>query len=122
MDRLLLRDDQWEQIVPLLPKRRGDQRKIAEDYRLFIEAVLWVVRTGSPWRDLPAPFGKWSRVYKRFSRWVKNGTWKFINQTVINDPDLEALMVDSTIVRAHQHAAGAEKKTALKPLAGPKED
>ena len=122
MDRFLLRDDQWERIIPLLPKRRGDQKKIADDHRLFVEAVLWIVRTGAPWRDLPTFFGNWNKVYKRFSRWGKNGTWERINQNVINDPDLEALLIDSTIVRAHQHAAGAEKKTVPRPLAGPEED
>ena len=110
MDRFLLRDDQWERIVNLLPRRRGYPKKRAEDHRLFVEAVLWIARTGAPWRDLHPSFGRWSNVYKRFSRWVKNGTWERVRQAVSDDPDLEALLIDRTIVRVHQHAAGAEKK------------
>lgn len=110
MNRFVLRDDQFERILPNLPIRRGEQDKIAEDHRLFIEAVLWIIRTGAPWRDLPAMFGAWTKVYKRFSRWVRNGTWQRIQQAAITDPDLEAVLIDSTIVRAHQHAAGNSKK------------
>jgi len=122
MDRLLLRDDQWQRIVPFLPKRRGDPEKMEKDQRLFVEAVLWVIRTGTPWRDLSPHFGNWNKVYKRFSRWEEKGIWEQIRQAVINDPDLEALLLDSTIVRAHQHAAGAQKKTVHKPLVSPKVD
>ena len=119
MDRLLLSDAQWERIAGLFPKRRGDQKKIAEDHRLFVEAVLWIARTGAPWRDLPPFLGRWSNVYKRFSRWVRNGTWERVKQAVAQDPDLEQLLIDSTIVRAHQHSAGAEKKMVPRPLVGP---
>lgn len=119
MDRFLLRDDQWERIVNLLPRRRGDPQERADDHRLFIEAVFWIARTGAPWRDLPPSYGRWNNVYKRFSRWVKNGTWDRIRQSVSNDPDFEALLIDSTIVRAHQHAAGAQKKKVPKPLDDP---
>ena len=115
-----MRDDQFERIAPHLPQRRGDPKKVAQDQRLFLEAVLWIIRTGAPWRDLPPKFGPWNRVYKRFSRWIHNGTWQRIREAVIDDPDLEALLLDSTIVRAHQHAAGAQKKTVLKPLAAPR--
>ena len=120
MDRLLLRDDQWERIVDLLPRRRGYPEKRAADHRLFIEAVLWIARTGAPWRDLPPSYGRWNNVYKRFSRWVKNGTWDRVKQAVSDDPDLEELLIDSTIVRVHQHAAGAQKKMVPKPLGDPK--
>lgn len=119
MCRLILRDDQWERIQPHLPKQRGDTKKVAEGHRLFIEAVLWIVRTGSPWRDLPKSFGRWNNVYKRFSRWQSNGTWDKILDAVTQDPDLEALLIDSTVVRAHQHFAGALKKTVNKPLGDP---
>ncbi|MEO5348005.1 MAG: IS5 family transposase, partial [Magnetococcus sp. YQC-9] len=110
MDRLLLRDDQWERIKGVLPKMRGNQEKIGKNQRTFIEAILWTVRTGAPWRDIPISFGGWSKNYKRLSRWVDNETWERIMKAVSDDPDLEALLIDSTIIRAHQHAAGAQKK------------
>ena len=119
MNGLILRDDQFARILPNLPKRRGEQDKIAKDHRLFIEAVFWIIRTGAPWRDLPTMFGSWIKVYKRFSRWVKNGTWQHIHEVAVTDPDLEAVLIDSTIVRAHQHAAGSQKKTGHKPLVAP---
>jgi len=74
-----------------------------------VEVVLWIVRTGSPWRDLPKPFGNWHSVYRRLSRWSKKGVWARMVEELAKDPDLEALFIDSTIVRAHQHAAGAQK-------------
>jgi transposase len=110
MDRKLLRDDQWARLEPLLPGKAGDRGVTAKDNRLFIEAVLWMARTGAPWRDLPAPFGHWHSVYMRFSRWSKQGVWARLAAVLADDPDLEELFVDSTIVRAHQHAAGAPKK------------
>ena len=80
--------------------------------RLFVEAVLWLARTGSPWRDLPELFGNWNSVFVRFSRWSKDGVWDRLFAAMANDPDFEYVMVDSTIVRAHQHAGG--KKGGLK--------
>ena len=84
----------------------------AKGNRLFIEAVLWIARTGSPWRDLPPALGNWHATYTRFSRWGKAGVWQQVINAVREDADLEALLIDSTIVRAHQHAAGAQKKKA----------
>ena len=77
------------------------------DNRMFVEGVLWIVRTGSPWRDLPEAFGEWNSVFRRFSRWSLKGVWWRIFEAMSDDPDFESLIVDSTIVRAHQHAAGA---------------
>jgi putative transposase len=71
--------------------------------------VLWIVRTGSPWRDLPEVFGEWNSVFRRFSRWSRKGVWWRIFAALSDDPDFEYLIVDSTIIRAHQHAAGAKK-------------
>ena len=108
-DRFVLRDDQWDRIKDLLPGKSGDCGVTAKDNRLFTEAVLWIGRTGAPWRDLPAKFGPWHNVYVRFARWRDTGVWQRILAAVSRDPDMEELMIDSTIVRAHQHAAGAKK-------------
>ena len=112
--RKLLRNDQWERIEHLLPGKASDCGVTAKDNRLFVEAVLWVARTGSPWRDLPPQLGNWHNTYTRFSRWGKKGVWQRVIQAVIDHPDLEALFIDSTVVRAHQHAAGAQKNTGRK--------
>jgi len=103
-----LRDDQWDKIKDALPGKEGDPGRTAEDNRRFIEAVMWIARTGAPWRDLPSGYGKWSGVHKRFIRWSKNGIWQMIFNTLAVDAYTEWLMIDSTIVRAHQHAAGAK--------------
>ena len=73
MDRKMLRDEQWERIEQLLPGKAGDRGVTAKDNRRFVEAVLWIMRTGSPWRDLPAELGHWHRTFVRFSRWRENG-------------------------------------------------
>lgn len=112
--RKMLRNDQWERIEHLLPGKAGDRGVTAKDNRLFVEAVLWIARTGSPWRDLPPQLGNWHNVYTRFSRWGKSGVWQRVTEAVRTDADLQALLLDSTIVRAHQHAAGAQKKKARK--------
>jgi transposase len=112
--RKMLRNDQWERIEHLLPGKASDRGVTAKDNRLFVEAVLWIARTGSPWRDLPPQLGNWHNVYTRFSRWGKSGVWQRIIEAVRTDADLQALLLDSTIVRAHQHAAGAQKKKARK--------
>ena len=106
MRRFGLRDDQWERIEHLLPGRD------AADNRLFVEAVLYRFRTGMPWRDLPERFGDGIKVHRRFSRWAKSGVWERVFQHLAADADNEYAMIDSTIVRAHQHSAGAQKKSA----------
>jgi transposase len=112
MRRFGLRDDQWERIKDLLPGREDSVGVTAADNRLFIEAVLYRYRTGMPWRDLPERFGDWKNVHRRFSRWAESGVWKGIFQHLAADADNEYAMIDSTIVRAHQHSAGAQKKLA----------
>lgn len=88
----------------------------AKDNRLFVEAVLYRYRAGIPWRDLPERFGNFSVVHTRFSRWAKRGVWKKLFEHLAEDADNEYAMIDSTIVRAHQHSAGALKKGApIKP-------
>ena len=110
----MLRDDQWARIEHLLPGKATDVGMTAKDNRLFVEAVLWILRTGSPWRDLPPELGNWHNTYTRFSRWGRKGVWQRVTAALSNEPDLQALLIDSTIVRAHQHAAGAQKKPARK--------
>ena len=110
--RLILKDHQWDRMAPHLPGKRMDPGRTAVDSRLFVEAVLWLARTGSPWRDLPKLFGNWNSAFIRFSRWSKNGVWDRLFTTMADEPDFEYVMIDSTIVRAHQHAAG--KKGGLK--------
>ena len=110
--RLILGDAQWALMAPQLPGKPGDPGRSGADNRLFVEAVLWLARTGSPWRDLPESFGNWNSVFVRFSRWSKDGVWDRLFAAMADDPDFEYIMIDSTIVRAHQHAAG--KKGGLK--------
>ena len=107
--RHAISDADWERIKDLLPGRPGQTGWVAKDNRLFIDAVLWWARTGAPWRDLPERFGNWNSVWKRFDRWAKKGTWRRVFEA-LQDPDREWLILDSTIVRAHPCAAGAEKK------------
>ena len=116
-----LRDDQFERIALLLPGKSGDPGRTAADNRLFVEAVLWIARTGTPWRDLPSEFGVWNSVYQRFARWSRRGIWHQVFAQLATDADFEEVFIDSTIVRAHQHAAGAAKKTATKPSGDPEE-
>jgi transposase len=115
--RYALRDDQWERIKDLLPGREETVGVTAKDNRLFIEAVLYRYRAGVPWRDLPERFGAWKAVHTRFSRWSENGVWENVFKHLAADADNEYAMIDSTIVRAHQHSAGAKKKKGkTKPL------
>jgi transposase len=111
--RHAISDADWDRIKDLLPGRPGQHGGVAKDNRLFIDAILWMSKTGAPWRDLPGRFGDWNNVWKRFDRWAKKGVWQRVF-TALQDPDLEWLILDSTVVRAHQHAAGAEKKRALR--------
>lgn len=106
--RYALRDDQWERIKELLPGRQGAVGVTARDNRLFVEAVLYRYRAGIPWRDLPERFGHFRKVHTRFRRWAKTGVWERVFQALANDADNEYAMIDATIVRAHQHSAGAK--------------
>ncbi|XWX55109.1 IS5 family transposase [Methylosinus sporium] len=107
--RHALRNDQWQRIESLLPGREGTVGVTAKDNRLFVEAVLYRYRAGIPWRDLPERFGDFRVVHTRFSRWAKAGVWARIFVHLAQDADNEYAMIDATIVRAHQHSAGAKK-------------
>ena len=108
--RYALRDDQWDVIKGLLPGREETVGATARDNRLFVEAVLYRYRAGIPWRDLPERFGDWKNVHRRFSRWAQSGVLEAVFAHLASDADNEYAMIDSTIVRAHQHSAGAGKK------------
>src|SRR5215208_4714632 len=110
MRRYALRDDQWDRIKDLLPGREGHVGVTAKDNRLFVEAVLYRYRAGIPWRDLPERFGDPETIHTRFSRWAKSGGWEKVFKHLSDDADNAYAMIDSTIVRAHQHSAGARKK------------
>jgi putative transposase len=117
MPRLVVRDDQWARIGSLMPGKPGDRGRSARNNRLFLEAVLWIARTGAPWRDLPPEFGNWNSVFVRFRRWARAGVWDRLLAAQQADLDREHLLMDSTIVRAHQHAAGAKGARTLRRLA-----
>lgn len=108
MIRRELTDLDWRRIEALVSGREGDKGRHGEDNRLFVDAVLWIARAGAPWRDLPPQFGNWNSVFQRFRRWAKRGVWERIFNALLKNPDFEYLIIDSTIVRAHQHAAGAK--------------
>ncbi len=116
MIRRVLSDRQWERIAPELPGKQGDPGRTGKDNRLFVEAVLWIARTGAPWRDLPDAFGKWKTVYTRFSRWAEKGIWESLFNKMAEDPDFEYVIVDGTIVRVHQHGAGARGGLSIRRL------
>lgn len=113
MRRYSLRNDQWLKIEPLLPGKDGDVGVTAKDNRLFVEAVLYRYRAGIAWRDLPGRFGDYRVIHTRFTRWSKKGLWERIFTLLAEDSDNEYAMIDSTIVRAHQHSSGARKKTLI---------
>lgn len=110
MRRYALRYDQWDRVKDLLPGRAGHVGVTARDNRLFVEGVLFRYRAGIPWRDLPKRFGDPIKLHTRFSRWAKSGVWARIFAHLASDADNEYAMIDSTIVRAHQHSAGAKKR------------
>lgn len=118
MDRLALSDEQWDKISGLIIGRPDQRGSTGRDNRMFVEGVLWIVRTGAPWRDLPEVFGGWNSVFRRFSRWSTKGVWQRIFVALSDDPDFEYLIIDSTIVRAHQHASGGKGGLSIRQSAG----
>lgn len=111
----LLSDEMWARVEPLLPDRTPKQGGRWTDHRPVLEAICWRFRTGSPWRDLPAEFPAWQTVWWRFDRWTKDGTWDRVLAKLHGDAHAAAelhwlVSVDSTVTRAHQHAAGARRQ------------
>ena len=119
--RMVISDGLWERMAPLLPGKVIDRGVTAKDNRMFLEALFWKVRTGSPWRNLPDRFGKWNSQFRRFRRWCTSGVFERLFEALRGDPDLEYVFIDGTIVSVHQKASGAKGGLGIRPLADPEE-
>ena len=112
----------WAKLAPLLPPEEGRRGRPSLPIRPFVEAILWKHRTGAPWRDLPEAFGPWISVFTRFNRWSRVGVWQAVLEVLRGEADTEWVMLDGTVIRAHQHAAGAKggpaRKVSEDPEAG----
>lgn len=117
MTRYVLTDAQWTRMEPHCLGKATDPGRSGRNNRLFIEAVLWIARTGSPWRDLPGSFGKWNTIFKRYSDWIKADVFKRLFEAVSDDPDMEYAIVDATIVKVHRHGHGAKGGLKIRPSA-----
>ena len=115
MERLVLTDAQWAKMEPHCLGKAEDPGRSGRNNRLFLEAVLWIVRTGSPWRDLPAMFGNWSTAFRRFRDWREADVFKRIFDALSAEPDMEYAMVDATIVKVHRHGQGAKGGLRARP-------
>lgn len=116
MSTRTLSDSQWNKAYSYLKAIPNIYIGREANCRRFMEAIYWIARTGAPWRDLPPDLGKWNSVFKRFGRWADRGIWQTLHENSIDDPDMEWLILDSTIVRAHPCAAGAPKKKKTQNL------
>jgi transposase len=114
MSSVKIPDPQWRKIYAFLKAHPDVYAGTQAKCRPFLEGVHWILRTGAQWRELPERYGKWNSVYKRFARWEENGIWEAMHQEFVHDPDMESVMPDSTVIRAHMCAAGGSKKTAAR--------
>lgn len=123
MERHDLRDDQWERLQPLLPPIKPKVGKPNLEHRPIVNGIRWHLRTGAPWRDLPERYGNWNTVYSRFRRWTRKGIWEQVLGALQTEDDAKGKVdwgihfADGSVVRAHQHAAGAKGGATTKPLA-----
>jgi putative transposase len=120
--RYELDEAQWARIAPLLPGKASDPGRTGSDNRLFVNGVLWVLRSGAHWQDLPERYGKWKTAHKRFTRWARAGVWERVFEDLTRDRDNLYLMLDSTLVRAHQQAANGKGGPATRLWGAPEED
>lgn len=119
LSRPTLTDAQWARIEPLLPGKKGDRGRTGTDNRLFVDAVLWLARTASPWRDLPPELGNWRTVHCRFRRWTMSGVWESLFKALAETPDFEYVLVDATICKVHADATSQKGGLRLVRSAGP---
>jgi transposase len=115
-ERFVVSDMLWRRLEPRLPGKIIDAGATARDTRLVLDAVLWRVRTGSPWRDLPPAFGRWNSPFRRFRRWAKADIFKSLFKVMSNDLDLECAVIDGTIAQVHQKTTSAKGEPSIKPL------
>ncbi len=101
-------DRAWELLKNHLPGQKGKRGGQARDNRQFINAVIWILRTGAPWRDLPPDYGDWKNTHRRFCRWRDKGVWEMLFNLFVRDPDFEWLMIDASYIKVHPHATGAK--------------
>jgi transposase len=120
MDRFVLTDAQWAKMEPHCLGKPSDPGRSGGNNRLFVEAVLWIARTGSPWRDLPKQFGNWNSVFVRYRDWGKAGVFKHLFDAASDEPDMEYAMVDATIVKVHRHGQGAKGGRKIRRSASPR--
>ena len=119
--RYELSDEQWERIMGMLPGKKSDPGRTGSDNRNFVNAVLWVLRSGARWSDLPERYGKWKTVHKRFTRWANSGVWEKVFESLLKDRDNSYLMIDSSLVKAHQQAATGKGGAAIRLWGVPEE-
>ena len=113
--RYELTDEEWNRIAPLLPpENTGKQGRPRKDNRILLNGMVWLARSGAPWRDLPERYGSWQTVYSRFRKWIDDGILDNIFRILSLEAELEELSIDASIVQAHQHSAGAKKRPRMK--------
>jgi transposase len=123
MTRYDLTEEQWVLVEPLLPPQKPRTGRPARNHREVVNGILWIARTGAPWRDLPESYGPWQTVYSRLRRWSREGIWQRVFDALLaeaqrrQDLDWNLHHIDSTVIRAHQHAAGAQKRGTRTPPA-----
>jgi putative transposase len=120
--RYELSDEQWNRIKDLLPGKKSDPGRTGADNRNFVNGVLWVLRSGARWCDLPERYGNWKTTHKRFTRWAKSGVWEKVFQSLLKDRDNQYLMLDSSLVKAHQQAATGKGGVATRLWGVPEVD
>jgi len=121
-ERFVINDRSWAIIEPLVPGTVRGCGVTAKNTRLFLEAVLWRVRVGGPWRDLPPGFGEWNSIFRRFRRWALKGVFKRVFEAIADDPDFEYVLIDGTIISVHQKASGAKGGLKIRPSGAQKAD